>query len=146
VTSPVPTAREVVDTLLRSITTSFDQLAELYAPDVLIEMPFAPPLYPARRQASREDLRAQLKSGAAERTYTSVQNVTVHETTDPEVVIAEYELHGNVLADGREFLLPMLMIITVRDGLIVSSRDYNHPIASAQALGRVPELIAALTS
>ena len=145
-TSPVPTAREVVDTLLRSITTSFDQLAELYAPDVLIEMPFAPPLYPARRQASREDLRAQLKSGAAERTYTSVQNVTVHETTDPEVVIAEYELHGNVLADGREFLLPMLMIITVRDGLIVSSRDYNHPIASAQALGRVPELIAALTS
>jgi len=146
VTSPVPTAREVVDTLLRSITTSFDQLAELYAPDVLIEMPFAPPLYPARRQASREDLRAQLKSGAAERTYTSVQNVTVHETTDPEVVIAEYELHGNVLADGREFLLPMLMIITVRDGLIVSSRDYNHPIASAQALGRVPELVAALTS
>ena len=145
-TSPVPTAREVVDTLLRSITTSFDQLAELYAPDVLIEMPFAPPLYPARRQASREDLRAQLKSGAAERTYTSVQNVTVHETTDPEVVIAEYELHGNVLADGREFLLPMLMIITVRDGLIVSSRDYNHPIASAQALGRVPELVAALTS
>ena len=139
------TAREVVDTLLDAIVHAPDQVADLYAPEVVIEMPFGPPLVPARREMQREDLRAQMKTGATERTYTSVENVAVHETTDPDVVIAEFEVHGQLLADGRSFALPFLMIITVEDGLIVSSRDYNNPVVSAQALGRVPELVAALT-
>jgi ketosteroid isomerase-like protein len=143
-TGPVPTAREVVDTLLHAIVHSPDALAELYAPQVVIEMPFGPPLTPARRETGREELRAQIKAGAAERTYTSVENVSIHETTDPDVVVAEFEVHGRLLADDRPFALPFLMIITVRDGLIVSSRDYNNPVVSAQVLGRVPELVAAL--
>jgi hypothetical protein len=135
----------VVDTLLHAIVHAPDQIADLYAPEVVIEMPFGPPLIPARRETGREDLRAQLKEGATERTYTAVENVTTHDTSDPDVVIAEYEIHGRLLADGREFRLPFLMIITVKDGLIVSSRDYNNPVVSAQVLGRVPELVAALT-
>ena len=142
---PVRTAREVVDTLLHAIVHAPDQIADLYAPEVVVEMPFGPPLIPARRETGREDLRAQLKAGAAERTYTSVENVSIRETTDPDVVVAEYEIHGRLLADDREFTLPFLMIITVKDGLIVNSRDYNNPVVSAQVLGRVPELVAALT-
>jgi hypothetical protein len=32
-----------------------------------------------------------------------------------------------------------------RDGQIVHTRDYSDPIAGARALGRVPQLLAALT-
>lgn len=142
---PARTAREVVDALLHAIVHAPEQIADLYAPQVLIELPFGPPLVPARRKVDREELRAQLQAGAAERTYTSVENVTIRETTDPDVILVEYEIHGRMLADDRPFVLPFLMIITVRDGLIVSSRDYNNPVVSAQALGRVPELVAALT-
>jgi len=146
VSRPVRTAREVVDALLHAIVHAPDQIAELYAPQVVIELPFGPPLIPARRETGREELRAQIKEGATQRTYTAVENVTIHDTSDPDVVIAEYEIHGHTLADGREFVLPFLMIITVEDGLIVNSRDYNSPVVSARALGRVPELVAALTA
>jgi ketosteroid isomerase-like protein len=38
------------------------------------------------------------------------------------------------------------MVLTIRDGLIVHSRDYTDPIAGARLLGRVPELVAELSS
>jgi uncharacterized protein len=37
------------------------------------------------------------------------------------------------------------MVLTIRDGYIGHSRDYSDPVAGARLLGRVPELIAALT-
>jgi uncharacterized protein len=36
------------------------------------------------------------------------------------------------------------MVITVRDGQIVYSRDYTDPITGARLLGKLPELLAAL--
>jgi hypothetical protein len=37
------------------------------------------------------------------------------------------------------------MVITVRDGQIVHSRDYSDTIAGLRLLGRLPELVAALS-
>jgi uncharacterized protein len=39
-----------------------------------------------------------------------------------------------------------LMVLTIRDGQIVHSTDYSNPIAGAQLLGRLPELLAALSA
>jgi hypothetical protein len=36
------------------------------------------------------------------------------------------------------------MVMTIRDGLIVHTRDYTDPIAGARITGRIPELVAAL--
>jgi len=36
-------------------------------------------------------------------------------------------------------------VIRVRDGRIVSFRDYVNPVALAQVTGRLPQLFAALT-
>jgi ketosteroid isomerase-like protein len=68
----------------------------------------------------------------------------VHEITDPEVIIAEYELHGEMTATGTPFSVRYAMFITVRDGYIVRSRDYTDPIAGARLLGRLPELLESL--
>ena len=66
-------------------------------------------------------------------------------TADPEVIITEYQLHGEMTATGEPFSVRFAMVITVRDGHIVHSRDYSDPIAGARLLGRLPELVSALS-
>ena len=66
-------------------------------------------------------------------------NTTVYETTDPGVIIAEYDAHGTVTSTGRPYQLRYLQIVKVRDGQITLWRDYWDPLASAELLGRIPE-------
>lgn len=121
-------------------------MADCYAPSVVIEMPFAvAPLIPARVETTREELRERFRAGTASRRYKSLGDVVIHETTDPGVVIIEYELHGEFAQTAEPFSLRFLMVLTIRDGQIVHSRDYSNPIAGAQVIGRLPELIAALS-
>jgi ketosteroid isomerase-like protein len=122
-------------------------MADCYAEQVVIEMPFAvEALYPARIETTREQLRARFGAGAAMRTYTRLDQVKIHETADPETIIAEYELHGTTRATGEAFASRYLMVMTIRDGQITHTRDYTDPIAGARMLGRVPELIKSLAS
>jgi uncharacterized protein len=139
-------ARETAEQLLRAtVSATPGDMADCYAPEVVIEMPFAASaLYPSQISATREELRARFQAGTAVRRYTSLANVRLHETADPEVIIAEYELHGEMTATGAPFSVRYAMIITVRDGYIVHSRDYTDPIAGARLLGKLPELLASL--
>jgi ketosteroid isomerase-like protein len=144
--STVRSARETVEQLLRAaVSAAPGDMADCYAPEVVIEMPFAvDALYPSRIVATREELRARFQAGTAVRRYKALANVTVHETADPEVIIAEYELHGEMTATSQPFSARYAMVITIRDGYIVRSRDYADPIAGARLLGRLPELLASL--
>jgi ketosteroid isomerase-like protein len=147
---PATTAspRETAERLLSAaIGADPGDMADCYAPSVVIEMPFAvAPLIPARVETTREELRERLRAGAASRRYKRLDKVVIHETTDPEVVIVEYELHGEFTGPAEPFSLRFLMVLTVRDGQIVHSRDYSNPVAGAQVIGRLPELIAALSA
>jgi ketosteroid isomerase-like protein len=138
--------RQLVERLLHAAVSGRpEDMADCYASGLVIEMPFAPAgLYPARTETTREELRARFKAGSAVRRYERPANVVIHETTDPEVVIAEYDLHGRLLESGETFVMSFVMVITVREGLIVHTRDYTDPIAGARALGRLPELLTAL--
>jgi ketosteroid isomerase-like protein len=144
---PAISSRQVVDRFLRAAASGHpESMADCYAADVVIEMPFsAIALYPARIETTREELRARFKAGTAVRTYERLDNVVIHETADPEVIITEYDLHGHLVETGEPFVLSYLMVMTVRDGRIVRSRDYTDPIQGAKVLGRLPELVAALT-
>ena len=64
-------------------------------------------------------------------------------TTDPEVIVAEFEYQGTVVDTGEPFSLPCIFVVRVRDGHIVASRDYIDYLASARALGQLDELVAA---
>jgi uncharacterized protein len=139
--------RETVEQLLRAVVSeNRGDMADCYAPEVVIEMPFAvEALYPSRVATTREQLRARFQAGTEDRRYTGLSNVAIHETADREVVIAEYQLNGEMAATGESFAVRFIMVITVRDGHIVHTRDYSNPIAGAQLLGRLPELLAALS-
>jgi hypothetical protein len=57
---------------------------------------------------------------------------TIHETTDPEVIVAEFEYQGTAAETGEEFALPGVFVMRVRDGEIVSSRDYVDHLTAAR--------------
>jgi hypothetical protein len=122
-----------------------EDMADCYADQVVIEMPFTAGLYPSRIETTRDELRQRFAASAAARRYERLADVRIHESADPDVVIAEYSIHGHRLADEQPFVLTIAMVITVRDGQIVHSRDYADPVTGARVLGRVPELITALS-
>ncbi|MET9263648.1 nuclear transport factor 2 family protein [Amycolatopsis sp. NPDC004079] len=107
---------------------------QLFAEDAVLEFPFAAPSEPQRvegRAALAEYLRDypnlfDVREVAAKR---------VHQTTDPEVSIAEFELAGIAVATQKPYRLGYVVVLTVRDGLIRRYRDYFSPLAVIDVLG-----------
>lgn len=121
-------AREVFDRFLQaSIDNDWDTLVDQYAPDVVIEIPFAPDPALRRSEGGREALRARFASVANVVRFTGADVHAVHETADPEVIVAEYDLHGELVPTSQAFTRTYAMVITVRDGKIAHSRDYSDP-------------------
>ncbi|MDH6117147.1 nuclear transport factor 2 family protein [Kitasatospora sp. GAS204B] len=140
----VLTPRQVLEKLFHTVVHGTrDELADLYAPDVVIEMPFAPAGAP-KVSHGREEFRTRLKERAGRWVYTGVDVLHLHDTDDPEVVVAEYQVRGTVSSTGRPFAFTYIMVVRVRDGLIAVSRDYFNVLESMAALDATPEAIAGL--
>jgi ketosteroid isomerase-like protein len=137
------TPREVFERLLAGITAGrWTELAELYAEDAVVEVPFSP--FPPHRLAGRAVLRERFAElGAAMPFELVAKNVVVHETADPEVVIAEFEYDGRHLPSGRTFEAPNIQVLRVRDGRIVSTRDFHHHAVIAAATGSLEQYVDA---
>jgi ketosteroid isomerase-like protein len=136
--------REVFLALVTGVAEErWDELPDLYAEETDVLHPFDPLRAPALR--TRDQLREHFTpTGAGPRLRRRVENVTVHETADPEVVVAEFEYRGTVVDTGEPFVQPGIFVLRVRDGEIVSSRDYVDHVTTARVRGRLPELVAAL--
>jgi ketosteroid isomerase-like protein len=135
--------REVFERHRRAITArAWSELAALYAADVVVDLPFNLP-EPLRLQG-REQLHARFLGGAKLPLEMEMHNLVVHETLDPEVIVAEFDYHGRMTdGSGREFDAANVIVMRVRNGLIVSSRDYHNHAVLAQFLGDVAELTTA---
>jgi uncharacterized protein len=121
-------------------------MADLYAEDSVIEMPFGPQPGVSVRFEGREGPdghRARFASFMPSIRVTGVDLVALHETADPEVVIVEYDYHAVAVPTGRSFTNRYIMIVRVRDGLIVHSRDYANPLGSAAAFGNLDRIMQA---
>ena len=141
------TPRETVERFLKAVVgPTPGDLADCYADQIVIEMPFASGLAPERFETTREEIRQRFAAGAASRRYTGLRDARVHVTADQDVIVLEYRLDGTRTADGEPFTMTFVMVLTFRDGLIAHSRDYTDPVAGARALGRLPELVATLTA
>ena len=139
-------ARQTIERFLRAaVSPEPGDMADCHAERFVIEMPFAGGLAPQRTEMTREEFRARVTAGLAARRYTRALDVRIHETADPEVVVAEYLLEGHQVADASPFSLAFVMVVTIREGLIVHSRDYSNPIDGARLLGRLPQLVAMLS-
>ncbi|SCG60577.1 hypothetical protein GA0074704_3702 [Micromonospora siamensis] len=128
-------AREVVKQLLRaSREQDTETFVNLFAPDGYIEWPYRPAGAPGR-VAGHDELREFLTAQAnALVRFDEYRNTVIHETTDPQVVIVEYEAHGTALRTGAPLHQTIIAVLRIRDGLVVSYRDYLDPLVVAEAL------------
>jgi ketosteroid isomerase-like protein len=140
------TPTEVFLQLVRGVCDRrYDELPDLYAEQTDVRHPLSPygdkPLL--SRQALREHFAAVVpRAGAAIRFEPA--NLRIHETKDPEVIVAEFDYAGTVIETGEPFTVPCIFVLRIRDGLIIESRDYLDHIAMSRARGRLDELIAVL--
>lgn len=139
-----PRPRDVAERFLRVAAEGTpDELADLYAEDSVIEMPFGPTPGVPLRFEGREGHRERFKGFAPMVRVEGIDDVTVHETADPEVVIVEYDYHATAVPTGRSFTNRYVMVMRIRDGLIMHSRDYANPLGSAAAFGNLDRLLQA---
>lgn len=131
------TALETTELLLRAVTgPNRDDLADLYAPDAAITNRFAPDNVPATTRGN-EELRGRMKVMAELVTYDAVEDVRIHQTQDPEVVVAEFTVLGHVIADGSTFRLPFVNVMRIVDGLVQDSRDYGDAVRARELFERI---------
>lgn len=74
-----------------------------------------------------------------------MRNMVVHETENPEVVVAEWDYDGIVTTTGHAFRISNITVTKVWNGKIVASRDYHNHAVLAGVLGRLPGMLAALS-
>jgi ketosteroid isomerase-like protein len=135
----------VVEAVMRGISDGrWEELDGFYADTAVVEYPFALPV--PLRLAGREELRRYFAAAARLPLRLQVRDMVVHETTDPEVVVAEWDYDGLVTATGRSFQVSNVQVSTVRDGKIVASRDYHNHVVLAEVTGRLAAVVQALST
>lgn len=125
------TPREVFESLLHGITAGdFDALFRLYAEDCVVEVPFALP-EPVRLDGL-DAMKAHFTNPASRRFTIIAEQIEVHETADPEVIIGEWVYRFT--AGERTVVTRNIQVMRVRDGKIEWSRDFHNHAALAELL------------
>jgi ketosteroid isomerase-like protein len=132
-TSATSTTRTIIEGHLARVSRGMTgDLADFYAEDAVVEQPFMPG--GQARIEGRASLRAHFDRARSMPLELRVVDLVVHETKDPEVVIAEYDYDGRVVPTGETFRIANVQIFRVCGGEIASSRDYHDHAAIAAAL------------
>jgi ketosteroid isomerase-like protein len=140
------TPREVFLALVDGVAEGrWEELPSLYAEQTHVAHPFHP-LRPAAL-CSRDELRAHFRpTDDTPRLRRRPANITIHETADPEVIVAEFEYRGTVADTGEPIVQPAIFVLRVRDGEIVESRDYFDHLSAARVRGQFDALVAAVAA
>jgi len=113
-----------------------DGLADLFAPDAVIEFSFhGPPGTPVRlegREAIREYSRQMMASPLRIEDYEAAE---LYQTQDPEVVIAEMRAKATVTTTGRSITATSIQVLRIREGHIVLFRDFADPRILEDVIG-----------
>jgi uncharacterized protein len=116
------------------LAQDFDGFADLFAPDGVIEMPFAGPDLPARLEGQQAIRDFSQRTAASPMRLEDLDALAVHHTSDPEVLIVELEARVRVAASERVVDTRSIQVFRIRDGKILHFRDYFDPSGVAGLL------------
>jgi ketosteroid isomerase-like protein len=119
----------------------FSELSALYAENTVVEHPQAVPR--PTRLHGRDAVHERFTGALTEALRLKPKNVVVHETTDPEVIVAEYDYDAESVETGRTTTAANIQVLRIRDGLIVHSRDYHDYLRLAVIRDGVDQLVKA---
>ena len=129
------TPRDVFTALSDGISEGrFSELSALYAEDTVVEHPQAVPR--PTRITGRDAVHERFVGVLAGALRLKRKNVVVHETTDPEVIVVEFDLHGE--ESTGSYTLSFIQVLRVRDGRIAEMRDYIDYGAIGGSTGKPP--------
>jgi ketosteroid isomerase-like protein len=136
------TASDPQSVLERFRQAAIDESAEdmhgVYAVNAVHEFPFIRTGVPSRmegRDAILEFMTAFWGAGPLK--YERYRTIAIHATADPDTIVVDQEVHGTSATTGS-FVLPNLMIMTVRNGEITHLRDFANLYALDAAVGGQP--------
>lgn len=128
-------SREIVERILAAgLARDYDTFADLMAPDGYLEWPYHPSGTAVRIEGRAAIHDFLLAADRAPIRITAHRGLVLHETTDPAVVIVEYQAVGTLTTTGAPFEQTLIAVFTVHDGRVVSYRDYLDPMKVAAAL------------
>jgi hypothetical protein len=107
-----------------------DQMLANYTEDMVLEMPYSsPPTIIEGRDKVLPYLRAAFKVFKFRLWITEV-----HETTDPDKLVIEYESDGRVESTGKPYANTYIGVYWFRDGAISRVKEFFNPAITARAL------------
>jgi ketosteroid isomerase-like protein len=127
---------DVFDRLVHGVGDKrWDELPALYADRTHVVHPMDPDRPPAL--TSRAELARHFGRGGEVLGQVRFEPaaITVHQTVDPEVIVAEFEYRGVIPGTTDRFAIPNVFVMRIRDGQIVESRDYADHGELARVLG-----------
>jgi ketosteroid isomerase-like protein len=136
------TPRDVFTALSDGISEGrWSELSALYAEDAVVEHPQAVPR--PTRLTGRATVHERFTGALAGTLRLKRRNVVVHETTDPEVIVAEYDYDAESVETGRTIPTANIQVLRISGGLIVHSRDYHDYLRLASIRDGVDQLVKA---
>ncbi len=110
-----------------------DEWVMLFAPDAVLEFPFAPAGVP-RKVAGREALLAHMRH-FPEMFDVEFVDLVFHDTVDPSLVIVEFRSTGTARPTGKPYEQTCISVVrTDDDALITHYLDYWNPLVAIEAL------------
>lgn len=128
---------ESFSTMLRKalgdrIDADASTFVEMVADDVVMEFPYSPPGFPTRLNG-RAAIARHLEGLGDIIAFDRMGEPTVHPSSDPDVVIIEFEGFGRGVATGEPYDQSYVSVIRTRGGRIVRYRDYWNPLVVLRA-------------
>lgn len=115
----------------------FEGMLGLMAPDACMEWPYVPSGEGIRLHGLAQIEDFLRKADESPVRWDEFHDIVIYETTDPEVVICEYEADGHLSTTGGPFHQSVIAVLRIRDGRLVLYRDYINPMQLIKA-GVVP--------
>jgi ketosteroid isomerase-like protein len=121
----VPTPAQVLEQRRELLLKhDVDGFVELFAPDGVIELPFAGPGMPSRLAGQQAIRDFSHRMDASPLRIDDLEATALYHTDDPEVVIIELATRGTVTSTGRTFEGTSIQVFRICGGKIVLFRDY----------------------
>lgn len=114
------------------------QFADLYTEDASMDFPYAPQHHTGRLGDRAAILRFLGRVGEF---FSDIEmgEPKIFETSDPNVVIAEYTGASNSKETGKPYRQNYIAVVTVRDGKIAHIREYYNPVRVLVTTGEIEE-------
>jgi uncharacterized protein len=127
--SPATPADVLVRRRQLMLNGDVDGFADLFAPDAVMEFCFhGPPGTPPVRVEGREAIREYSRRFTDSPMRIEDFEVTeLHQTQDPEVVIAEVRAKATLTTTGRSITATSIQVLRIQEGHIAAFRDFADP-------------------